>query len=256
MRLSALFLRIQKTSWLLWLCIGICLMVPFMDLLEAHLKSFSFYLSESLLFSLFWWLFIPGLFVIKLLSISSVIKYGISFLAVLAHTLLFSLLVGGLSTLFRSQGYDIQSTFTYAVLEHGISALLIYGLAFFFMRTESPTRKPLPEQKADYLWVSYRDEKVKLAIAEIRYVKTERPYLALITQDRKYLFSSSLKGFREEWATPAFVQIHKSTLINASYITSFRSRKNGDYDFFLEGNQCVRASRHFRQHYLHLISSS
>ena len=256
MWLSALFLRIQKTSWLLWLCIGICIMVPLVDLLEAHLKSFSFYLSESLLFSSFWWLFIPGLLVIRQLSIPWVMKWSLPLLAVLAHTLIFSLLVGGISTLFRSQGYDIHSTFTYAMLEHGISALLIYGLAFFFLRKESITRKPLAEQKADSLWVSYRDEKVKLALAEIRYVKTERPYLALITQDKRYLFSSSLKGFMEEWATPAFVQIHKSTIINTHYITSFRSRKNGDYDFFLKGDHKVRASRHFKQHYQHFIGPS
>ncbi|MEM8899732.1 MAG: LytTR family DNA-binding domain-containing protein [Bacteroidota bacterium] len=172
------------------------------------------------------------------------------------HVLLFSMLVGGLSAIFRSQAYSIQSTITYAALEHGISALVIYVVALFFLSTDSTPENTLPKQKTESLWVYYRDEKIKLMLSEIIFVKSERPYLALITQDKKYLYSSSLKGFMEKWTTSDFVQIHKSTIINPSYITSFRSRKNGDYDFFLEGGHNVRASRHFKQQYGHLINSS
>ncbi len=256
MQLSSIRLRFQKSSWLFWISIGFLIIPPFVDLLEAQYKSFSFYLSESLLFSLFWWLFIPGFLILRKLPIPVRIKWAIPFVAVMVHALLFSILVGSLSAIFRSQAYDIQSTFTYAALEHGISALLIYGLALFFLRNESVPEHPSSGQKADFFWVSYRSEKVKLFLSEIKYVKTERPYLALITQDKKYLHSSSLKSFKEEWGSSEFVQIHKSTIINSSYITSIRSRKNGDYDFYLEGDLCVRASRHFRQHYHHLLSAS
>jgi DNA-binding LytR/AlgR family response regulator len=110
-------------------------------------------------------------------------------------------------------------------------------------KTHSETQKNQSKVK-----VSHQNKIVLVDYENILYVKTERPYIALVTKERTYLHNSTLKEFIGN-VSDNFVQIHKSTLINKDYIHSYKSRQNGDYDVLLLNGDTLRVSRNFNANF-------
>lgn len=239
--------------------VGLIVLVIGKDLLHAVLKNYSFYLSESLLFGLFWFMFIPFLLVIKACrgKLKKRLKLLVPFLIGLIHIGTFSLIVHVLSQLFFSHSYPLARICIDTLAENGISCILVYGIfCGFLWQKEKASEQRSSEQKSstdpptsEYILVKHRGSTILIACEDIIYVKAEKPYISLITLDRTYLFACSLKQFLERYATKDFIQIHRSTLINTRYIASFSSRKNGDYDIALRHHHHVRASRTYQHQF-------
>lgn len=237
------------------------ILIPLIDFWEASVHSYSFYLSESLLFGLFWWLFIPGL--IFILSQKLLFHHKLSWVSPLVMSVLhlgsFAVIVNLISAIWMAQAYPFWRVLPYAFVEHGLSCLLVYAVAYLFQFYQYRPHKSSPKATAPTLAIPHRNQTILLSLSDILYVAAERPYIAVYTQQRKYLLKRSLKQFMEKEATTDFIQIHKSTLINTRFIHSFRSRKNGDFDIILKNGQELRASRTFRKSYqpiLHLPTTS
>lgn len=218
------------------------------DLLHASIHNYSFYLSESLLFSAFWLLFIPILFWGKYLRMPPLIRLCIWSLI---HISLFSLYIWTVSSIFFTHSFEFHKTFLYTVSDQSIVCLLVYGV---FTRYSISTPIAASEEFSAQVYeekiaVTYQHKTLVLDCKDILYVKAEKPYIALITRERKYLLTSSLKKFMTEKSPSNFIQIHRSTLVNTSYITSYVSRKNGDYDVQLDHQHWVRASRSYNQNF-------
>ncbi|MEP0265588.1 LytTR family DNA-binding domain-containing protein [Dokdonia sp.] len=217
------------------------------DLAHAFIRDYSFYLSESLLFGTFWLLFVPSILIIR-----KKVKRNLFLPLVMSiiHLVVFSLLVYIISTVFFKYPFGFYKTFINTASQYGIVCIMVYGVYTFLSFNKQPVLKTPKEQLvSEKIKIAYQNNIVLLDCKDILYIKSEKPYIALVTKEKTYLHTSTLKKFLEEKATINFIQIHKSTIVNTSYIIGYSSRKNGDYDILLKNQQSVRASRHFNQNF-------
>ena len=232
--------------------LGMFVLVLANDLLESVLKNYSYYITESALFGVFWLLFLP-----LILGSRKVLngKFFTSrilqvFLLGMIHITVFAFLVHGISALFYSYTYTWIKVSTYALTENGITCLLVYGVVSFLPLKPRP--KPLPIRTSSSnlkIAVNHHNKSIVLNRRDVLYVKSEKPYIALVTKDKKYLYKSTLKDFLAQDPTGKFIQVHKSTIINAHYIIAYTSRKNGDYDIEMANQQLIRASRNYKSNF-------
>ncbi|MEM6803268.1 MAG: LytTR family DNA-binding domain-containing protein [Bacteroidota bacterium] len=227
------------------------------DHLHASLNHYSFYAGESLLFGSFYLFFFAFyLFYRRLFSKARTrLVFLLPLVFTATHLITFAIFVKFSSVLFFTHGFGFVKTFKYAFFEHGLLSLFVYSL-FLFISSHQPskliTQSPPKEDKK--ISVMYKEGFRILHLHEVLYVKAERPYIAIITKEKKYLRKQSLKAFLEEHAEQDFIQIHKSLLINTSYLRAYTSRKNGDYDLVLAGKHQLRASRSYRANFLPFLN--
>jgi hypothetical protein len=248
MLLSHLHFKIKRESLLLLFATVILGAAVGKDLLVSHIKDYSFYLSESLLFETFWILFIPLMLWARSVVKSSDKKMAAALILLLSilHILLFSIWVYTISALFFYQPFSFLWLLTETSLDHGISCLLIYGLGILIIRRKKsqPPQLTTPET-TKLLTVSQGNNTVVVDPDKILYVRSETPYIALITENNTYLLNSTLKAFIHKNASEGFIRIHKSTIVNTAFVKTYRSRKNGDYDITLTNGEVLRLSRNY-----------
>ncbi len=220
------------------------------DLLHSYIKNYHFYLSESALFETFWLIFIPILFRARPFQKNKgkIKTFPLVILLSLIHIAIFSAWVFAFSAVFFNHTFGFSSLFIKTGLQNGMACLLVYGIA----GVASWQGKLLPEtgaqiKRSQKIAVRYQNRTVLIDIDNIIYIKSESPYIAFVTREKTFLHSSTLKAFMKEKATHNFIRIHKSTIVNTSFIKSYISRKNGDYDLTLTNQQTLRASRHYSQ---------
>ena len=238
-------------SWYIYPALLILLViVVFKDLMHSISKDSSFYLSESMLFGVYWILFIP--FIIVCASrLKSKPKILYPVVLSILHIALFSLIVFGVSSACFDHTFKFTWTFVETSFDDGLSCLLVYS-SVFFITTQKWLGVTHTEQatKVNRVKVVDRGKTVLLHPDEIVYVASEKPYIAIVTTHKKYLSGSTLKRFQTEVQSSKFIQIHKGTVINPEFIESFSSRGNGDYDLVLHKKFTVRASRTYRQNFI------
>jgi len=226
--------------------LGTTLLFLCKDLFHSFVMNYNFYLSESLLFNSFWLLFVPFLILSwkRLKKISRIVKLISSLFLSIFHIAIFSAIVFLISTLFFNHTFNFIKIFSDTLADYGFACLLIYGLSTF-IDPKYPETLIDEQEDLEKIRVEFKNGVKLLAHEDILYVRTERPYIALITEERTYLLNSSLKDFMKKMPKGVFVQIHKSTIINTNHIYSYKSRKNGDYDVTMLNKDILRASRNF-----------
>lgn len=119
----------------------------------------------------------------------------------------------------------------------------------------------ISRRKPTNLITSY-PENIKLKIgsktiviptATIQLISTDKPYSIIYVNDQRILNNKSLKEFETNLDPTIFLRVHRSTIINATYIKELKSRSNGDYDAKLENGQTIRLSRHYRNNWRQLL---
>lgn len=229
--------------------IALTLLVIGKDLAHAFIRDYSFYLSESLLFGTFWLLFVPAILIIRK-KIKGKPSLFLPLVMSIIHLVVFSLIVYIVSTVFFEHPFRFYQTFINTASQYGIVCIMVYGVYTFLAFNKQPVLNARKKQSvSEKIKIAYQNNIVVLDCKDILYIKSEKPYIALITKERTYLHTSTLKKFLEEKATTNFIQIHKSTIVNTDYIIAYTSRKNGDYDILLKNQQSVRASRNFNQNF-------
>ncbi|RZK42450.1 MAG: LytTR family transcriptional regulator [Pedobacter sp.] len=260
----------KRNSHHLAILIGCVVIIfsSFQHLLHSSINGYAFYLSESLLFSTFWLLFLPFLILQRKILVVPMslginkVRYGVSiFLATLTHLLLFPMLIWVLSSLFFNHTYSYDQTLMYALSDHLYTCIIIYsGVAFFHFHLNK-------EEDADIAKItklSFNSGRtyINVHLDEIIYIASASPYIAVHTKEQYYLFSETLKEIETKLDATRFMRIHKSTIINLDMIISYHSRLNGDYDIMLINGASVRLSRNYsikfksKYHSFHPKSSS
>lgn len=224
--------------------IGLIILIVAKDLLHSSIRDYSFYLSESLLFGSFWIFFIPLIFLSRRSSSqSSSVMIPIIYSTI--HIGLFALFVSLISTFFFSYPFGFLSTLVNTFSDSGIACILVYGFVHFYSLSNQSSDIKEDQKSTDKIAVNHKNTTMLLTCADIICIRSEKPYIALITQEKKYLHQSTLKKFFDVKCSNNFMQIHKSTIVNKDSIVSSTSRKNGDYDFKLANGEVVRASRSY-----------
>lgn len=234
----------------------------FQDLLESKRSGIDFNFNESILFKTVWFLFIPILVVLykklkseKLDSYTKVTIYIISAIAI--HLLMLPFVGVFFSVLFYEGRYDLYKFFSYTLAHDLYKLVIIYtsfilGYKYF---SNHPQKIDIQKSKPvlDTIVINNGKENTIVNVKDIVQITSATPYIFIHLENKQYLYSETLKSISEQLNSNSFVRVHKSTVVNISKISSFKSRLNGDYDLQLTNGSLVRLSRtyavNFKNHF-------
>ncbi|MFT3827606.1 MAG: LytTR family DNA-binding domain-containing protein [Chitinophagaceae bacterium] len=240
------------------------------DYLQAQYHHFAFYFSESILFKIFWVLFLPVSILQLMLfnrqqyltgTLSKIFFFVIS--STILHMLLFAILIYGLSALFFNHTYSIAGTLSYTIAEDIYKYLLIYtatGLLYFrghvpLSQNNTTVPEPSIAGSIDKIFITAGRNNTVVAVKDILYILSSSPYIAIHTAHKKHLQQQTLKSIAGQLDNRQFARIHKSAIVNIQKVTSYTSRLNGDYDVTLENGEQLRLSRNYAANFKHCMES-
>ncbi len=248
--------------------VSVYLLAIFQDYLYSTLRDTRFYWSETCLFNTYWLLFVPLAFFVerileaigwkeKPLLTRLLFCLGLGLFLSLLHAFLFANLFTGISNLVFSPPHRFSGIFK-SVLSNQfyitIVAYVILPFVFRFVnRKKSEEQSVLQKEQEAYLRVKQGSRQIKVAISEIRYFVSNRPYTTLRTSRQKLLISKSLKELESTLDSNLFIRVHRSVLVNKMHISEITSRQNGDYDATMDNGVTIRLSRHYRKNWELLI---
>jgi DNA-binding LytR/AlgR family response regulator len=164
------------------------------------------------------------------------------------HILLFPLTVWFLSATFFDHTYRFAILLNDTIAEDAYKYLLIYGtVTLLYVYKQSQLAKPeiLPAPFSQKIIINTGRTYITLDVNEILFIRSSAPYIALFTENKKYLQAESLKSINKKLDRNQFIRVHKSTIINVNKVISYKSRLNGDYDILLESKEIIRLSRNY-----------
>lgn len=168
------------------------------------------------------------------------------------HILLFAALFVLVSRLMFTPSHRFSSIFNSALSNQFYIALLWYIIfpAIYISKHQSTHLK---KQYPDNINLKMGSKILSVSTSTIQLISTDKPYSIIHTNDKKILDNKSLKEFETELDPNVFLRVHRSSIINATYVKELKSRNNGDYDATLQSGQVIRLSRHFRNNWKQLI---
>jgi len=237
------------------------LLAVFQDYIYSRIQQTGFYLSESLLYNTFWIFFIPFTIVIyRLVNLINPynqlsrfpLNLGVGIVFGFLHLLLFASSFVFISSLVFMPTHRFANIFNAALSNQFFIALIWYVIfPAMYISIRKPTNSTTRYRNKIRLKIGSKI--ITVPIASIQLISTDKPFSVIYTSDRKILDNKSLKEFETELDPTYFMRVHRSTIVNATYIKELKSRSNGDYDATLENGQVIRLSRHFRNNWKQLI---
>lgn len=228
------------------------------DLLESRFQNSGFYISESLLFSSYWWIFLPLWYgqLSLLESHKTKVRFAlIVLIPVILHLLAFPGLIWILSHIFFNHTFEYGQTFQFGITQHFFKIFLLYTIpislyAFFWDRTrdfQSQNNSISKEANGFLTGLKVREGNKQLQIPtkDVFYFSANPPYVNVYYKDKKHLCNTTLKSLSEKLDRRFFVRIHKSEIVNLAHVQSYKSRQNGDYDVTMDNGTVLRLSRNF-----------
>jgi len=223
-------------------------------------QNSSFYISESLLFSSYWPLFLPLVtFVLKLNRETERLGSKLFLIgsAIVFHLLSYPALVWLISEIFFQHTFDYWQTFNFGLSAYFIKTVIIYGFSFaaFAIWKEPSLSSQVSEtveEKIDrqsfitsVLVADSNNQKLLLQVSDIFYFSANSPYIEIYHLSKRYLHTETLKSLEGKLNDHQFVRIHKSHIVNINKISAVQSRQNGDYDITLLDSTILRVSRNY-----------
>jgi hypothetical protein len=252
-----------------WL--GVAALATGQDALFALLKDTSFYWSESLLYKVYWLLFIPltifvgwaarWLPIKKILSQNFLIHALLAISTSLIQIVVFATLIAILSEVLLGYPFHFLGVLRKSLAEDFFTGMLMYGLLLVVgQRIVEKSAESIPDevlegltksdQKIEYLSVLLVKDGAKIQripLTTIDWIGSEDSYTVLHRGNQKWLYSESLAGLEKQLNPVEFVRIHRSCIVNAARVRQVKSRLTGDYDVQLDNEVIVRLSRHYAQ---------
>lgn len=256
--------RLKKTEvWIGIVVLAIGLSIV-QDYVYSRVQNTGFYLSESLLYNSIWAFLVPLVFLkIRLLKRFSFKrnfeKLGISIVAsgvfTLLHLLVFTTFFVVVSYLAFSPTHHFSHIFNAALSNQFYVLALFYVCIPLITRTieNSNQNKQLPIEIPERINVKIGLKTISLNVESIEFISTEKPYSAINSDGKKYLDNRTLRDFENILNSKFFVRVHRSAIINKSFVKELKSRQNGDYDCILKSGKTVRFSRHYRTNWQNIL---
>lgn len=256
--------KIKKARAFIIFLLVLLAITIFQDYLQANYQSYSFYLSESLLFNILWALFLPVTLLARLVFKKTKKLRAVRpkwaarpvfvLTATICHLLLFAFLVFAISGLFYDNTFGFADNLGYSLSHDLYKYLLVYTAISLIplpksRKTETTDLAGHPE----FLLVPTGKKTEKIPTESILYISSATPYVEIWTGERKSLLTGSLKSFARKLDPSVFVRVHKTALVNVNKVTSLNSRRNGDYDLLLANGQELRLSRNYVQEFRRLF---
>lgn len=231
------------------------------DYIYSIIQNTGFYLSESSLYNTFWIFFIPlTIFTNRLIKIinpkNKLVKLpfnlGIGITFSFLHLVFFASSFVLISSLVFTPTHRFLNIFNSAFSNQFYIALLWYIIfPVLYISKYKPTY--LKKTYSDKIKLKIGSKIISASTSTVQFITTDKPYSIVHTNDRKILDNKSLKEFETVLDPTVFLRVHRSSIVNATFIKELKSRNNGDYDGTLENGQVIRLSRHYRKNWEELI---
>jgi hypothetical protein len=234
----------------------------FQDYLFSKFKSTGFYWSDTMLYNIYWLIFIPY-FIFALYAKNRIKPQKTNLFYCLAFALTFSSLHIFSFTLIFILGSNIIYTIPHrfiTIFKNAISnqsqiTFVVYFLLpilLNYLQKKKTQNKDITNKR--FITIKNGIRRIKIDAATVLFIKTDRPYTAIFSNKEKFLHDESLKELEKNLDSKTFIRVHRSVIINKNHITGISSRKNGDYDAILCDQHSVRFSRHYRQNWSELLN--
>lgn len=250
----------KKLNLMITVCIVLFICANIMlDFVLTLFQNSSFYISESLLFSSYWLLFIPLLMLVLKISMKTIkteMKLSIICFVIIFHLFSYPALVWAISKIFYNHTFEYWQTFSFGLSAYFIKTMIIYGFSFIAI-TLFNKKKQIPQIRINdkknfitsILISDKNNVKFVLQVNEILCFSANSPYININHHSKKYLFTETLKSLESQLDDKQFIRIHKSHIVNIHKISSIQSRQNGDYDITLLDSSILRVSRSYAKNF-------
>ncbi|WP_282043401.1 LytR/AlgR family response regulator transcription factor [Winogradskyella flava] len=254
-------LRIGKIPLCVIIVVFVFILAVLQDYIYSRIKHTGFYLSESMLYNTFWAFFIPLTLsinrLLKLVNPKNILgrfplNLGIAISFSFIHILVFTALFVLVSHLVFTTPHRFTTMFNTAFSNQFFIAVLWYTVfPSIYISKHKPT--DLTTSYFEKIKVKVGSKIITIPTSTIQLISTDKPYSIIYTNDQKFLDNTTLKEFETKLNPKCFLRVHRSTIINATYIKELKSRSNGDYDAKLENDEIIRLSRHYRRNWHQLL---
>lgn len=218
------------------------------DLLDAHWNDKGFYLSESFLFSSFWWLFAPlmyGQFVLLKWNGGAGFKILITLLPVVLHLMLFPALIWVISCIFYDHTFAYTQTLGFALTAQLVKLFVIYSILPIGTLFWGQRATPEDNQYRTSVLISEGGKTSVIKVEDISHIVADPPYVCIYGAGKKFLYAATLKAMAQKLDPEMFVRVHKSCIVHLTHVVTYRSRQNGDYDLTMSDGAEIRLSRNY-----------
>lgn len=244
------------------------------DYWQSVAGNYSFYLSESFLFSSHWWLYVPFLYlqaraIRRIVDRKSMISFSLLvILPVTLHLFTYPALVWGISAVFHEHTFHYTDVLGYAAPLYALQLIMVYSIPIVWNHFSSVKRLKLqevstvagdieeavlPEEKKPVsilFQVKNGQQHSRVEHTDILYFSANHPYVNLHLANRKYLHRETLRSVAERMQEHGFIRVHRSLVVRVAAVTKFRSRLNGDYDLELVDGTTLRLSRSYASSFM------
>ena len=253
-----------RLGMLVLFCLVLYGLAIFQDYVFSKIKPTSFYWTDTMLYNIYWLLFIPFIKIsnsfynkvqFKSLTNKALYSLGTGFIFSVLHIFIFtSIFILG-SNLIYSVPHRFLTILKNAVSNQLHITIIVYlfsPFVFEYLKKKKQLNKSYTIQKN--ITVKNGTRRIKIDISTILFIETDRPYTMINTASQKILNDESLKKLGDLLDHQTFIRVHRSVIVNKNHITELKSRKNGDYDGILSNGQSIRFSRHYRQNWNELLN--
>jgi len=256
--------KIGKFKLIGFLLVFIIVAAIFQDYLFSKIQNTGFYLTESLLYNIFWLFFLPLFLLTRKLPhimksqnkfVNIIYAIGIGLVVSFLHIILFTICFVFISNSLFDPPHRFSSIYNTVLSNQYYLAFIFYSIAPYiyssFLNSNPPNTKAIPNYTDTLPLKGAKEKAIKISCIQV--ISTNKPYAIIHTDKQKYLQHKSLKDFEKELDPLLFLRVHRSAIVNREYIKELKSRKNGDYDAMIENGLSIRFSRHYRKNWKKLL---
>ncbi len=109
--------------------------------------------------------------------------------------------------------------------------------------------------KNHYLWVPRQGEMVRVDYDDINWVKAEREYVHLYTDEKSYLYRQMIGDFVNRNGAIGFLRVHRSAAVNVARIVAIKRNSNGGRMLRLINGDEIPVGRKYAKNIMAVISS-
>ena len=100
-------------------------------------------------------------------------------------------------------------------------------------------------QSAPAVFVRDRDGHARVALASIEMLQADKDYVHIHTREQKYIVREPLHSFLEQLKSPEFVRVHRSYVVNISFVERVSRRLGGPPDIVMTSGATVPVGRNY-----------
>ena len=118
-----------------------------------------------------------------------------------------------------------------------------------------PHLRPVPPQNASKIGVKSNGRILFIDPHEVVVVQAEGNYVLLQQETGSYLLRESISTVAEKFKSYGFVRIHRSVLVNASFVQEIRPCATGEYELRVKGGREYTVTRTYKKNLKSLAGS-